>query len=558
MEIPLLDPASDMVTYNGGKYDVGNNVLLRARFEKYLQQCQADSAEARNYHKRINRILQVCQKRGGWGDWSVGSKVLVEVGHELYEMADYKVDDGQSATLACAITSVLDAYRKNLKRREENVRLEHEIDRLVLKANMYDNIARRTGKDAYLAKHYAGKVAGKEARVAANELANEAALVAAKINYQGLVVSFLVQRRFDHALIGARCYRQLFHDGDTKLELKEGTKASKIFDNLGGFPPTINVLDALASAVRNDVIHHMEAVDSLIAQRRMADATQHLIQAVALGEYMTCVATFPTPKRRRIAQYWDLRKRSLSALNARDYGTAQELAGEMKKLDANYDDSMLSGYCAGNMRRSDFCIRNAMKALREGREEDFRSCIAEATQIWPLNPKLKKGEEKLAEWDNQEPVKEEFRQLLKDREYRRIYDNQQKFEIAAIDPELRDQYRDVITLVSTIDLLLKELADAASQDRRIGPCMAYEKLMERQEADDRYATDDTFRDALHGYAARAHAFVKALDDAAEWERLREFGSALSCYMKAQCIYMGSKRAAAGIERMTELILQARY
>ena len=37
MEIPLMDPASDTVAYNGGVFDVGNNALVRARFEKYLQ-----------------------------------------------------------------------------------------------------------------------------------------------------------------------------------------------------------------------------------------------------------------------------------------------------------------------------------------------------------------------------------------------------------------------------------------------------------------------------------------------------------------------------------------
>ena len=51
MEIPLLDPASDTVSYNGAKFDVGNNALVRARFEKYLQQNPDDSTEAKRYRK---------------------------------------------------------------------------------------------------------------------------------------------------------------------------------------------------------------------------------------------------------------------------------------------------------------------------------------------------------------------------------------------------------------------------------------------------------------------------------------------------------------------------
>ncbi len=558
MEIPLLDPANDMVSYNGGKYDVGNNAVLRGRFEKFLQQSPEDSENFKKYHQQIDKILDACKRRGGWGEWEVGSRVLLTVGMSLYKIADYKMDDGQSGALASAIASILDAYRKNLSRKQENKRLEREIEYLSKITNRYWNRMQSSGKDAYLAQQGAAKVAAKEAKVVANEAANAAALAAAKINYQGLVVTFMVQRRFDHALIGARCYRQLFHDGDTQLELKEGSEASRIFEGLSGFPPTINILDALANAARNDVKHHMEAVHSLMAQRRMADATQHLIQAVALGEYMPCVSTFPREKRQRIATYWDLRKRSQTALNARDYATAEKLAGEMKAMDSHYDDSMLRGFCSGNMRRSDLCIRNAMIALQKGNNDEFNRQIAEATVIWPLNPKLDKGEKQLADFDNQLPVKEEFRLLYKDREYRRIYNNQERYEVAVIDPELRESYKEVITLVSTIDVLIKELHEVAEQDRVMGPCMAYEKLLARQKADERYAADDVFRSELQAYAVKAHAFVKHLDDAAEWERLREFGSALTCYFRAQRLYAGSALAREGIERMTDIILKANY
>ncbi len=576
MEIPLLDPSNDTVSYNGGKFDVGNNALLRARFEKYLFQLPDDSAESKRYRDRINEILKTTQ-RSGRTRAEVGSEVLVKVGTGLYEVSEYPGDDGQSGTLASAIVSALDAQRANRKRDKNNAKINEEIDVLVRKTNTYNNRntyrgsggttgaiqgpARHTKaptSNEVLIANNTRNIAAKEAIKVKNEAANEAALALSKLNYQSMLMSFLVQRRFDHAVIGARVYRHIFRDGNTKLELKEDSDANKLFVGVGGMPPTVNSIDALASNARRDVDRNIEAVYSLLAQNKLADATQHLIEAVAIGEYMQSVMTFPTEARQRIAKYWNLRKRSLTALNARDYGTVEEVADAMKEMDADFDDSMLRSYCAGKKRQSDLCIRNAMKALQAGKEDEFNKHITEAGIIWPRNPNLDKGAEQLAALDNHDPAKEEFSQLLKDGEFRRIFNNQARYEIAAIDNELRDQYKEVITLVSTIDVMLAELATAAAQDKVMGPCMAYEKLLARQKADERYAADDKFRDALHGYAVQAHDFVQVLKDAAECELRHEYGSALSCYYRAQCLYPASDMAREGAERVTNVILQAQF
>ncbi len=577
MEIPLLDPSSDTVSYNGGKFDVGNNALLRARFEKYLQQVPDDSADSKRYRKRMNEILKITQ-RSGRTKSVVGSGVLVKVGMGLYEMSEYPGDDGQAGTLASAIVSALDVQRANWKRDQKNEQLEKDIDKLVRRTNSYNNRntqraggssnassikgpARNSGdyrSNDVLIAHNTKNIAAMEGTKVKNEADNIAGLTLSKINYQSLLMSFLVQRRFDHAVIGARVYRHVFRDGDTKLNLKEDSDANKLFTGVGGMPPTVNSIDSMASTARRDVDRNIEAVHSLLAQNKLGGATQHLIEAVAIGEHMQSVTTFPVEARHRIAEYWELRKRSLSALNARDYGTVEEVADRMKEMDSDFDDSMLRSYCTGKKRESDLHIRNAMKALQAGDEEKFNAEIREAGLIWPRNPNLDKGTEQLQKLDSHDPAKEEFRQLLKDREFRRIYDNQSRYEIVAIDPELRDSYKDVITLVGTIDVMLQELASAAEADRVIGPCMAWEKLLARQKADDRYAADDKFRDALHGYAEQAHEFVQVLKDAAECERRREFGSALSCYYRAQCICPQSEQAKEGTERVTDIILQAKF
>ena len=302
----------------------------------------------------------------------------------------------------------------------------------------------------------------------------------------------------------------------------------------------------------------MDAVANMLAQNKLSDATQSLIQAVAVGEYMQSVATFPVEGRRRIAEFWSLRRKALTTLNARDYGALEEIAAKMKALDPDFDDSMLTSYCAGRKAESDLHLRNAAKALKAGDDETFNAEITKAGAIWPKNPNLEKGRKQLEEIDNQDSVRDEFRTLIARKEFRTIYNEQDKFEVVAIDPELKQQYKEAITLIGTIDGMLTQLDVAAMQDTVMGPCMAYEMLLEQGKKDERYQEDAKYRDALNRYALGAHDFTRALSQAKNCEERREYGSALSNYYRALCLYPRSTMAGEGAKRVTEIILRAKF
>ena len=576
MEIPLMDPSNDTVSYNGCKFDVGNNAMVRARFEKYLQQSPDDSSEAKRYRKIINQILKETDKAARQGT-SIGSKTLSNIGKGLREASAYPADADQSKALSETIQSVLISQRGAAAREEENARLDAENERMAkqLDVKADSNVRRKTSisvssarqgapisdggqvHKAYMAEKSA-QMGQNRAKRTENAVSNAAARVADKTHYQALLVHLLMSRRFDHVVIGARVYRHVFKDGDVRLQLQEDSKASDFFSNTAGLPPTVNVMDSLASSMRRDVDQNIEAVHSLLAQNKLAEATQRLIEALAVGEYMESVTTFPTEARQRIAQFWTLRKRAFTALNARDYDTVEDVARKMKDLDADFDDSLLLTYTTGKKRQSDLAIRNATKALRAGNEEDFNRYITEAGTIWPRNPNLDKGAELLTQLDEGDPAKEEFRNLYEKKEFRRIVLNRERLKIVALDPELAPQYEEAITLVMKMDGMLEQIRSVAQQDAGFGPCMAYEKMIEWQKEDDRFAEDVEMRLALKDFESKAHDFVQALRDAATCEERREFGSALSCYYRAQCKYPHSDLARQGIARVMEIIVNAEY
>ena len=79
MELPLLDPSTDTVSYGGGKFDVGNNAMVRERFEKYLNQTPDDTEASRKYRRSIEKLIDLTQKYSK-NAGPVGSKVLVKIG----------------------------------------------------------------------------------------------------------------------------------------------------------------------------------------------------------------------------------------------------------------------------------------------------------------------------------------------------------------------------------------------------------------------------------------------------------------------------------------------
>lgn len=576
MEVPLLDPSNDSIKYNGARIDVGNNALVRARFERYLNQLPDDSSEAKAYRKLINNLLKLTRRYSRNRD-QVGSGTLVAIGKHLYEANEYAADNGQSGVLASAIVSALDAQRGNRDRKAENKELDAEIDKLVYKTNLYTNrnlaaeapksptggikVPAQTSRHAsntFVIARNTQKIAANEAIKVKNDASNQMTLEMAKLNYQGTLVYLFTQRYFDHAVIGSRIYRHVFRDGDTSLQLDEKSDASQMFVGVTGMPPSVSTVDSLASTARSDVEKSMESVRNMLDQNRLSEATQHLIEAVALGEYMQCVATFPVKDRQRVAKFWNLRKRSLTALNARDYGTLEAMADEMKAMDADFDDTQLRAYCAGKMQQSNLCLFNAKAAMEKGNMEEFNRQITNAGIIWPRNPRLLKGQEDLERLSNQSPVRDEFRTLYARQDFRTIAKEQDKFEVVATDPELKKQYKEAITVVETINGMLTQLEAVSAQDKVIGPCLAYETLLEQRRSHEVYAKDMVFLEAFNNYANRAHDFVDALREAEDCEKRGEYGSALAGYYRARCFHPQSHLADAGAKRVEKMIAEAAY
>ena len=56
-EIPVLDPGSEVMTFNGKNWNISNNRIFQARFEKFLNAPEATTGDEAAYRQIIDRIL---------------------------------------------------------------------------------------------------------------------------------------------------------------------------------------------------------------------------------------------------------------------------------------------------------------------------------------------------------------------------------------------------------------------------------------------------------------------------------------------------------------------
>ncbi len=571
-ELPLMDPSNNTVRFNGATFDLANNGLVRARFEKYLNTPPETEEENREYRRLIEKMLQESRHLR-----SADGVALVSIGRTLFKAAEYDQDGGQCGALASAILSALDANRSINRVERRNTELDREIAKLAKDRNRWDNYNTNRGTSSSGKGKENWKVSGSavknkqaiastikreaylEGVKATNELANKENLLNAKIQYQALLIGMFVQRRFDHAVIGARLYRHLFRDGDAQLHLKENSDTAKLFGSSLGTTPTVTAMDSFSNNARKDVDRSIAAITLLLDQNRLGEATERMAEAFALGEFMQSVCSFPLEKKQRIARYWQCRKELLGAVNSRDYGRAEEIVALMHQLDSAFDDSLPMSYISAQKNASDLALRNAAKALAANDDARFNEEIAKAAVIWPRNPRIEESRKELEKYDQQDSVKDEFRSLFDQKNFRYIAANQKKYAVAVFsDPELYGRLETAVTTVAEIDKTIEAVREVMDKDTTFGVYMAYERLARMAAENENFAADGELQKIRNEVTLRAHRFHSALEEAARREEDREMGSALAGYMKAQAIYPASDSAREGIRRVTDVVTRAEY
>ena len=572
-EIPLLDPSAETITVGGVAIPLGDNRLLRARFDKFLSQPPESNEEATRYRRTIAEILNtISPLRDQKPDLYAAFKLLPTA-------SSYPGDANLCGSLAESIYMAMLARQDVNGLKKLNETIEEEKQAIISSG---DWMARHDkGNELEKSKPVGAGKDGKEApektsaandgngnnslkytdtlrRIAeievlkkANIARTEAQTLRTKAQYQVSMIQWFVQRRYEHALMAARFYNQIWKDGDTALRIDKNSDVARLFSESVGVSPTVASLDALSNEAIREAGKYVEAFDLMLSRNELHAASQRLMEAFALGEYLAPVATLPLEKKNRVAKYFRDLYELYGALQARDYTKARELSGKLKSAANDFPSSKVDSVIAASTLASDLAIEDAKAQLLARASDKAAEKIREATEIWPANPKLDEFRKLVNNSSGLVTTRNDFDRLLAEKNFREIARRQ--YEIAPAiqgDATREDAFRQIVENLTKIETALGKAAEFG----RVGQnCAAWEQLAELRE---QFPDDPKLGRELELLAPKVADFTRALDRARQFENRtpKQTGSALSWYLKARSIHPQSKFAEQGVKALVGEIL----
>lgn len=613
-DMPFFDPGTNLLTWDGKSWNVTNNQLFAARFEKYLNAPEATTLEDRQYQAIINEVL---------ARLAPGQATREQIDYAfrlLMRGSNYDIDARLCDALADAIYTVWTAQRQQQRLLSANKAMEWDIIVLEKETRMSPraaqaaraaemnsanrqpqgqasnrqsrgqqqqqqpnqppqpnqpqpnqippiviqipglptpppNQAQQQTEDNKLAALEAGgykerRLAEMIARQKANDIKRELSEIQAKVEYQALIVQFFVQRRFQHVLMATRFYRAIFADGDAKLNVSDEQR--QLFTKGTGFSPTVSTLDSLANEAIRDVREGVKAFDFLLEKNELRSASERLAEAFTVGEYLPEIRTLSRDKKRKCVAFVQKSNELLAKMEVKDFGGAEKVIAELAPLAKDFDASKPQALIETARQASRLHLAKARNAALSGDKDVLEKEIRAAAELWPLNPELAQMSQKIFDQgDVQQQALNDLDQLIAQKNYRRIYEDSARFIAASAQyPDRQKQLTGVLENMKKIEAATLR----AEEMRRQGNYPGAWESVEKAAAD--FPDDVKLSQLRADLTTQAADFVRTLRAGQDLEKRDQLGASLSHFLKAQKLYPASDYAQEGIERVKKLVLPA--
>jgi hypothetical protein len=576
-DVPSFDPGTDVLTWDGKNWNINNNRLFGARFEKYLNAPEATTEDDRKYQTIIAEIL------GRLAPISATKENVDYAFQLLTRGSNYEVDARLCDSLADAVYAVWLAQRQQQRLVAANNAMQNDVKTLQTQSEWHSKalVAAENARGTYdkrtspgrsgggggqqnqpstaaqVADAKSGAVVANDwmsrrlvelvARQKANDVKRELSEIQAKVEYQALIVQFFLQRRFQHVLMATRFYRSIFADGDSKLNVAEETR--QIFTKSTGFAPTVSTLDSLANEAVRDVREGVKSFEFLLEKDELESASKRLAEAFAAGEFMPEIRTLQRDKKRRCVEFVRKSNELIAKMEMKDFGGAEKVLEVLATIAKDFDPTRAKTGIETEKTVSRLHLAKARNAALSGDKETLEKELTAATQRWPLNPDLAEVSQKIfTQGDVQQQALLELDQLIQQKNYRRIYENSSRYIAAASQyPEREKQLKTVLENMKQIDTAVMRAEEMRRQNNFPG---AWESV---ESATKTFPDDSKLNQLRADLTTMASDFVRTLRSAEDLEKRNDVGASLSHYLKAQSIYPASDFAAQGIERLKKEI-----
>ena len=571
-DAPAFDPGSEVMTWDGKAWNINNNRLFQARFEKYLNAPEETTADDAQYRTIIETVLQrLAPGAATPANLDYAFRLLQRGSH-------YDADARLCDSLANAVYTVWTAQRQQTRLVAANEAMNWEIQRLELEtksssaavqhAQQAKQKTKAPGKggqgqpaptaseQAAEAKESAVETSNYKTRRLAemitrqktNDVKRELSEIAAKVEFQAMIVQFFLQRRYQHVVMATRFYRALFNDGDTKLNM--GKDATELFQRSTGLPPTLSTLDTMTNEAIRDVREGVKAFDFLLTNNELESATKRLAEAFTIGEYMPEVRTLQRDKKRRVVDFSHKSFQLLSALEVKDYTLAETIVKDLAVSAKDFDSSKPMAAIETSRTVARMHLAEARNAALSGDKVALKTSLTAATEVWPRNPELAEISKMIfSQGDVQQKAVIDFDQLLGQKNYRQIYEDGPRYIAAlALYPAKQELLKQVMENMKAIETAVMRADEMAKQSNYAGAWESVERAFAK------FPDDSKLNQQRANLTTQAAEFVRTIRNAQDLEKQEQVGSSLAWYLKAQKLYPASDFAGEGVGRLVKKIL----
>ncbi len=402
-EIPMVDPTNKTISVNGKTYSMADN-HLGGQFEAYLATNTLSSKAATEYRANIREILDYLAPN------KTGGGKLKPAYDLLSKAAEYPGDGNLCESLANAIyaAQLTKQHRGNKREYATNLRKERKrltrnmgviSSKLSLAKTKEGGPPKPTGQGSIEYITMQKRVVEIELALRQLEVNGAIGMTQSKLQFQSMIVQLFAQRRFEHVIMATRFYSLIYRDGDNRLELKEGSDAGNFFAEGIGVDPTVAGLDAASAEAIKKVDTLVNAFRNNLKNKRVHAASERLVEAFVVGEFLPSVQTIKIEFKAPIQQYIQDANDLVKVLQARDLTRAEELNESLQQQATDYNPSEARSYISGKKTESKLNTRDAKIALRfmlksknsserYNEHARFKTAMSKATNAWPSNPEL--------------------------------------------------------------------------------------------------------------------------------------------------------------------------
>lgn len=554
---------SGAMDWRGKQFNLGDAEMAQARFEKYLNSPPSTSEDDLTYDTLLTEISHRLIGKGGGTD----TQRVSEAWRMLYRASEFPMDAGLSEILADRIVSFWQTNRKiaalNLQTerletdrqyRESKIRSIADQDRREF-IDLTRGTANQDAPPPPSMDHLSGpeqkRLEKIEEKIDENESFEATSRISQKLEYQSLIVQFFVQRRFQHALIANDFYRYMFNAEDNALEGADALKG-QVFGDLD-VKITTSTLDALSREAISDVESSLDAIDFLLEQGEIHNATKRLMEAFYLGEYLPSIKRYPLDKKRKIAGYIRDLTSLASSLEVKSFDRAEEKLEDIESYAQDFDGGKADAFIQTSKQLSNLAIQRALSAAYEQDRTGIEAGLEEAVKYWPTNPGIREFSSKLLEkTDIKDMAALDFDRFIRQDDYRAIFNDRFRFAAAlALDQDRNAEFLDIMKRMEVIESAMAQAQELSRIQNTFGAWEVLERVYRE------YPEDQELNRLRGDYAVKAAQFASVIAKAEQARKKEDFGQALFAYLEAQKLYPASFFVEEGIEESVDAILEDR-